>query len=288
MLSILISGGAIGLIYSAIAIGYNMTWLTSRVINFAYAAFIVTGMFLSVVLYDKGVPFAVTLLILLATGAALAGLEYVLAILPVMNRGDNAELVTTIGVTTLLQGTIYLFVVSAATRVPSITSSNLISIRGGGNISWAEILVIAVVLLLGFGMHAWGKYTKTGLAALAQSEDRDAALILGVRPKHIATAMFVTSGMIAFGLAPVVGPVTFAVVGLAIPLAIKGFVALALGGVGSQTGALLGGLTIGILEAVVARHVDVSFQNLSIYILFLGILLLRPQGLFGGVGQRTV
>lgn len=288
MLSILISGGAIGLIYSAIAIGYNMTWLTSRVINFAYAAFIVTGMFLSVVLYDKGVPFAVTLLILLATGAALAGLEYVLAILPVMNRGDNAELVTTIGVTTLLQGTIYLFVVSAATRVPSITSSNLISIRGGGNVSWAEILVIAVVLLLGFGMHAWGKYTKTGLAALAQSEDRDAALILGVRPKHIATAMFVTSGMIAFGLAPVVGPVTFAVVGLAIPLAIKGFVALALGGVGSQTGALLGGLTIGILEAVVARHVDVSFQNLSIYILFLSILLLRPQGLFGGVGQRTV
>lgn len=288
MLVTLISGLAIGSIYSLVAVGYNLTWLTSKAVNFAYAAFIVTGMFLTAWMHGLGLPFPVILIILIALGAVVAFIEYLVAILPLRGRGDHAELVTTVGVTTVLQGLIFFFSPDDVMRVPSVVPEGLIDIAGGGRIAPAELLIVVVAVVVALGAHLWSTKTRSGLAALAQSEDRDAALILGVRPGRIAAVMFVLSGSLGFVLAPFIGPITFAIVAIAITLSIKGFVVLAIGGIGSQLGALIAGLALGVVEAFVITVASASYQNLVVYLIFIATLLLRPQGIFGARKERAV
>ncbi|GAA3007627.1 branched-chain amino acid ABC transporter permease [Microbacterium aurantiacum] len=288
MLVTLISGLAIGAIYSLVAVGYNLTWLTSKAVNFAYAAFIVTGMFLTAWMYSLGIPFPVIFLILIAIGAIVAFIEYITAILPLQNRGDHAELVTTVGVTTVLQGLIFFFSPDDVVRVPFFGPEGLIDLPGGGRIAPAELVIIVIAVVVALGAHFWSTKTRSGLAALAQSEDRDAALILGVRPGRIAAVMFVLSGSLGFVLAPFIGPITFAIVAIAITLSIKGFVVLAIGGIGSQLGALIAGLSLGVVESLVITVASASYQNLVVYLIFIATLLLRPQGIFGARKERTV
>jgi len=292
MLASLIAGLAIGAAYTAVAVGYNLTWLTSKTVNFAYAAFIVAGMFLSVFLYNAGLPLIVVFAVLALSGAVVAVIEYFTAIRPLEGRGDHAELVTTVGVTTVIQGVILLLSPTEdAVRVPFLGNDDLnvlIAMPGGGRISVAEILLIGIAIAVALLAHFWATRTRSGLAALAQSEDRDAALVLGVRPKRMAFVGFMISGAIGFSLAPFVGPVTFAVVEIAFVLALKGFVVLAIGGMGSQLGALIGGLGLGVVEALVIRFTGSSYQNLAVFIIFIATLLLRPQGLFGHARERVV
>lgn len=287
MLPTLISGLALGSVYALIAIGFNLTWLTGRVINFAQAAFTVTGMFLTIWCVNRGIPYPLIFLILLAAGLLISAVEYVIAILPLRVKGNHAELITTIGVTTVIEGVLFLLIAEDALRVPFFGSEALIDIPGG-RVSPAQIVLIIIALAIGVAAHLWATRTRHGLAALAQSEDREAALVLGVRPGRIAFFAFLVSGMLGFVVAPFVGPVTFASITLAILLAVKGFVALAIGGLGSQGGALMGGLMIGLIEALVIRHANSAYQNIAVFVVFLAALILRPTGFFGQTQERLV
>lgn len=288
MLVTLISGLAIGSIYTIIAVGYNLTWLTSKVVNFAFGAFVVSGMFVTIWLTQLGLSPLFIFGILIAIGSVVATIEYYVAIRPLQGRGDHAELVTTVGITTVLQGLIYLIVGDTPLKVPFFVSNELIEMPGGERSTWAEIIMVVVGIVVSLAAHFWATRTRSGLAALAQSEDRDAALILGVRPGRIAVLMFIVSGALGFVVSPFVGPVTFAVAAIAATLAVKGFVVLAIGGIGSQLGALIGGLSLGLIEAIVIRVADSSYQQLVVYAIFIAVLLLRPQGLFGEVKERAV
>lgn len=287
MLPALVTGSALGSIYALVAAGYNLTWLTGRVINFAQAAFMVSGMFITVWLYNRGVPAVAVIAILACIGALVAAVEYLVAIWPLQGRGGHNELVTTVGVTTVIEGVILLLVIEDSLRVPFFGPTHLIDLPGG-RVAPVEFVLIALALLLCYGAHWWATRTRPGLAALAQAEDRDAALILGLRPGRIAFLGFMTSGVIGFAIAPIVGAMTFAAVGLMALLAVKGFVALAIGGVGSFVGCLVGGVGIGVVESLVSHLADAEYQNLAIFAVFLCALLLRPQGLFGRTRERIV
>jgi branched-chain amino acid transport system permease protein len=284
----LISGLATGSIYTIVAVGYNLTWLTAKVVNFAFAMFIVTGMYFTVWMYSLGFHPLAIFAVLIVVGSIIAAIEYYTAIRPIASRGDHAELVTTVGVTTALQGIILLFNTSNAIRVPFFGGDTLIDLSGGGRTSVSSIVLIVVAVVIALGTHFWSTRTRSGLAALAQSEDRNAALVLGVRPARTAFLVFVLSGVLGFVVAPFVGPVTFAIVTIGAVLAIKGFVVLAIGGLGSQLGAIIGGLVLGIIEALVIRFTDATYQNPAVYLVFILVLLLRPQGLFGANRERTV
>src|SRR5699024_9796186 len=133
-------------------------------------------MFLTAWLFELGVPYPVTFLILIAVGAVVALIEYAIAILPLRNRGDHAELVTTVGVTTVLQGIIFFLSPDDVTRVELFGPSALIALPGGGRIAPAELIIVLIAVVVALGTHFWSTKTRSGLAALAQSEDRDAAL----------------------------------------------------------------------------------------------------------------
>lgn len=287
MIATLLGGLALGSVYTLVAIGFNITWLTTRAINFAQGAFVIAGMFMTVYLYDHGVSAPVTFAILLLTGAVVSAFEYTVAIRPVQKRGDHAELVTTVGALTVVQGVILLFVSEDALRVPSLLSETLIDVPGG-RIAPAEFLLIGVAIAVGLATHFWTRHTRLGLAAMGISEDKEAAQVLGVNTLRFSYFAFILSGFLGFGVAQVVGPKTFAIVGLATMISIKGFVALAIGGLGSNLGALIGGLSVGTLELLVARFFGATWQNTAVFVIFVIIMLARPRGLFGEAKERAV
>ena len=287
MIATILLGMAIGAIYVFVAVGYNLTWLTSRAINFAQGALMVVGIFLTVELYDRHVPVLLIFVILAIVGAVLASVELIVAILPVINRGAHAELVTTVGAMTVIQGIIGLLVVASSEPVPFFGPTHLISIAGS-SLTPDELILIPLALVVGLGAHFWAARTKSGLAAVALSEDKEAALVLGVNTRRFTFIAFMASGAIGLVVAPFVGPTTTAVVSLATTLAVYGFVVLAIAGVGSQLGAVIGGFAIGIGQQIVARYVGPNWQNLAIFVVFLVFLMTRPTGLFGERRERVV
>jgi branched-chain amino acid transport system permease protein len=287
VIATILLGLAIGSIYVFVAVGYNLTWLTSRAINFAQGALMVVGIFLTVELYHRHVPVILIFVILAVVGAILASVELVVAILPIISRGAHGELVTTVGAMTLIQGVIGVLVVASSESVPFFGPTRLVSISGS-SLTPDELFLIPLAVVVGLGAHLWASRTKSGLAAVSLSEDRDAALVLGVNTRRFTFVAFMVSGALGLVVAPFVGPETTAVVSLATTFAVYGFVVLAIAGVGSQLGAVIGGLAIGVAQQLVARYVGPNWQNLAVFAVFLAFLMFRPTGLFGERRERVV
>ncbi len=287
MIATVLLGLAIGSIYVFVAVGYNLTWLTSKAINFAQGALMVVGIFLTVELYNRHLPILLIFVILAAVGALLASVELIVAILPIISRGAHAELVTTVGAMTVIQGVIGVLVVSASEPVPFFGPTKLISVSGG-SLTPDELILIPLAVVVGLAAHFWASRTKSGLAAVSLSEDKDAALVLGVNTRRFTFVAFMVSGMLGLVVAPFVGPETTAVVSLATTFAVYGFVVLAVAGMGSQLGAVIGGLGIGVVQQIVARYLGPNWQNLAVFAVFLAFLMVRPTGLFGERRERVV
>ncbi|HVW40000.1 MAG TPA: branched-chain amino acid ABC transporter permease [Amycolatopsis sp.] len=287
MIATLLSGLALGGVYTLVAIGYNVVWLTTRAVNFAQGGFVVAGMFVTVTLYHRGVPVALIFLILAAAGAVLAAVEYSVGVRPVQRRGDHAELVTTVGALTVIQGVILLLVSQDVQRVKSLFPETFLDVPGG-RITPAELALIILAVVAGLGAHAWTRHTRSGLAARGVSEDRETAMVLGVNTTRFSYLTFAASGALGFAVAPFVGPKVFAVVAMATVLSIKGFVVLAVGGLGNNLGALIGGLGVGFLELIVAWQFGTAWQNTAVFAVFIVVMLVRPRGIFGEVKERTV
>lgn len=287
MIATLISGLALGSVYALIAYGFNLTWLTTRAVNFAQGAFVVAGMFITVACFAAGLPPVVTMVILALAGAGVAALEYTVAIRPVQKRGDHAELVTTVGAMTVIQGVLLLLITQDAQKVPALVPDELFDLPGG-RVSPSDLLLIAIAIVVGLGLHYWTRRTRSGLAAMGISQDREAAQVLGVNTLRFSYISFMASGALGFVGAMFIGPKTFAVVAIAATLTIKGFIALAIGGLGNSLGAMVSGLVLGLVEIMVARLLGSTWQNLAIFILFIAVMMIRPRGLLGEKQERMV
>jgi branched-chain amino acid transport system permease protein len=285
-MTVIWAGLASGAIYALVAMGYNFTMTTAGVLNFAYAHFIMVGSFVAAWGLQHGYPLVVVILAAGVLGAAIGGLEERIAIRLLPTGSTHTELVTTVGVGTVLTGLAIVLFGSDPMPVPILRTS-LVHLFGA-TVSVIELMLIGIAIILGAVLHIWTRRTRSGLASLARSEDREAAMLRGVNVRRLSLLAFVAAGAIGGLLGPVVGAKTFASAFLPIVLAIKGFTALTLGGVGSQLGALLGGLSIGLVEAAAQYWWGVNAGDIAVFVIFLAVLLTRPHGLFGEREARLV
>ncbi|TVT61327.1 branched-chain amino acid ABC transporter permease [Amycolatopsis rhizosphaerae] len=280
------SGLALGAVYALVAIGYNIVFISSRTFNFAHAQLMMVGTFVAYTgLVTFRLPAAVVAVLAAVVVLVLAGLEERFAVRPAASH--ETQLVTTLGVSTLLNGAAQLVWGGQPLTVPFFGSNEVVTVFGG-RVYPVEIvlLILAVVLVVVLGQ--WGKRTLLGLALLGMSEDREAAVLRGINTRRLVFGAFAFSGALAGVLGLFVGPKTYAVATLGAALALKGFVALAIGGFGSLPGTLVGGLAVGLIESVTARYLGAEFSNIMVFAVLLIILLARPAGLFGRVRERVV
>ncbi|MES2172275.1 MAG: branched-chain amino acid ABC transporter permease [Actinomycetota bacterium] len=285
MITSLWAGLATGSIYTLIAIGYNITLTTAGVLNFAYANIVMIGAFVAVSGLALGLPIWAIFILAALVGAIVATAEERVAV-RFLPKGDHAELITTIGASTVLTGATALIWGNTALRVDLFPQVPLQLF--GGSVQPNSIILIIAALVLGVGLHFFNTRTKFGLASLAHAFDRESTMLRGVNVRWLSIVAFAASGALGGLIGPLVGMTTTATPFIAITLAIKGFIALYCGGVGSQAGAIIGGFGIGIIEALANLWLGPNYGDFAVFAVFLAILLIRPQGIVGTRMLRSV
>jgi branched-chain amino acid transport system permease protein len=288
-MTVIWSGLTTGALYALVGIGYNIVLLASGVFNFSTAQLIMVGTYMA---YFGGVTLGLPIVPVVLLGAAVvAVIAFVVervAFRPLMNgRDPHATLITSVGAAVLIDGVVLRIWGVNPKTVSSPFSQEPLHLLGGV-LTPNALAMIILVLVIGIGLHLWSLHTMSGLASLATAEDRSAAMARGVNVRRLGIMAFVLTGLIMGAMGPVVGAQYYANPTLADTIALYGFVAIAIGGSGSQLGSLIGGFATGLIYAEVERYTNADWPAIVVFLVFLFILLTRPRGLFGGAVERQV
>ncbi|GAA1593875.1 branched-chain amino acid ABC transporter permease [Kribbella hippodromi] len=284
------AGLATGALYSLVAIGYNVVLLTSGVFNFANAQLVMLSTFVAYFgLHTLGLPVPLAMLAGAVIVAAVAMLLERVAVRPLLTKGGDGHgtLITTIGFGVLLAGIVKQIWGTDPLRVEPVVPAGAVTVLGG-TVQPNDVLLIVLVVATGCGLHWWSRTTRNGLASLSSAENRNAAMLRGINTRRLGIAAFAVAGAVAGLLGVFVATRTYAIASLGDSLSMFGFVAIAIGGAGSQLGGLLGGFVVGLIYSFSARYLGSEFPQIAVFFLFLLILMARPQGLFARNVERAV
>ncbi len=281
------SGITLGAIYALVALGFTLIYNASHVINFAQGEFLMIGGMGTVVLMDAGVPiyFAIPLAIAMAGVAGI--LLHRLAIAPAKNADVVTLIIITIGASIFLRGLAQVFWGKEYHALPNFSAAESISLGGATLLTQSLwILGIAAVLVTALGLF----FTRTALgkALLATSMNKDAASLMGIKTSAILMMAFGISAVIGAAAGVIVAPITLTSYDIGIMLGLKGFIAAAIGGLGSSTGAILGGLLLGLAEAYTAGYISSDYKDAVPFVIILAILFFLPNGLLGSRAVERV
>lgn len=280
-------GLALGSLYVFTAVATNAVFIASGAFNFAQSQFMMLGTFTGFwVVHTLGLHIILAIVISGLIGVVIGLLEEIVAIRPLRNATNGGELVTTIGWTTIMQGVVILIWGSQNYKAPNGWIDH--TVHELGAISYIDITLIILAIASAVGGELWLRRTRLGLAALATAEDPSAASLRGIATRRISLLAFSVGGGMLGAVGPLVEAKESAVWSLGSSVLLFAFVALAIGGFGSHIGALIGGMVVGIVQAAVQFTWGPDYENLTILVILLALLLVRPQGMFGRPGERAV
>ena len=283
LLQSVVDGILVGGTYALLAAGLALIFGVMRVINFAQADFMMLAMYLGFVLWSG--PGLDPLLVVPIAFAVAVGIGYVVhrgLVTHVTGRRENheAQVILTLGMGIVFQNAA-LLVFTATPRLLNASYSNRGWRIGPYFIDQARTYAFIVALVAAALLYRFLQATRTGQAIRAASQDWEAATYMGVNIERTHGLAF----GIGIGLTAVGGVMlaTFQPLGpfVGLEYVVVMFVAVVLGGLGSVTGALLGGLIIGIVQSVSQIWASAQLSNVWVFVLFLVILYVRPQGLLG-------
>ena len=286
MLTIIISGLAIGMLYAATALVYNVMYSTSKVLSVTTGHIsMLGGVFGAWFVSTLHLPWGLGLLGGVAVGAAFGWATEVLAIRRVLNRGDDhLWLLSTLALATMVQQGVALWWGTEPKPFPRLFPQDF----GAGMLDQKYWLPVGIAAVMAIGLELFYRRTMYGKLFLAMSEDAFAARARGVSTDRIRVMSYVLSGALG-GLAGfAAGQLTFAYFALGLTLTLNGFIALAVGGLGSNVGALIGGAALGLLNAFASYWFGGEYQQTIAVGLLMVVLLLKPEGLFGSRNVRPV
>jgi branched-chain amino acid transport system permease protein len=298
----LVNGLTQGSLYALIALGYSMVYGVLKLLNFAHGDLYMVGAFVGyfVIQWFGGptalsvpVPLVLLAMFLLAGGGvgALGVAIERFAYRPLRDAPRIAPLITALGVSFLLENSV-LLLFGASFR--DYNTSAFIPFSSGIhigvlNIDLARIMVIALSVILMFGLRMLVNRSKLGKQMRAVAEDREAAEMLGVNVDYTISMTFFLGSALA-GIAGVMAGLVFnqiySLIGFVAGL--KAFTAAVVGGIGSIAGAMLGGMLIGIAEAMISGYISSTYTNLIVFGILIAVMILRPQGLLGRAPLQKV
>ena len=286
-LQFLFSGITVGAAYALTALGFTIIYNTSGVINFAQGEFIMLGGMLSATLVAAGMPlYAAIALAVIITGGVGLIIER-LAIEPAKNADVITLIIITIGAALIIRGLIQVVLGKGTYALPSFSGDDPIMVLEATIMSqsfWVLGVSLAVVLLLRW---FFGR-TMLGKAMLATSYNMLASQLVGVNTRSILLLSFGLSAVLGAIGGAILAPITLTSYDIGIMLGLKGFVAAVLGGMGSATGVVAGGLILGIAESMTAGYISSSYKDAVPFILILLILFVKPNGLFAAASSERV
>ena len=286
MLTVIVSGLAIGMLFAAVALVYNVMYSTSKVLSVTTGHIsMLGGVFGAYIIAGLQMHWLVGLLGAIVVGGAFGWLTELLAIRRVLARSDeHLWLLSTLALATMVQQAVGLWWGTEPKPFPRLIPQDF----GAGVLDQKFWLTIGMAVVMAVGLELFYRRTMYGKVFMAMSEDAFAARARGISTDRIRLVSYVLSGALG-GLAGfAAGQLTFAFFALGLTLTLNGFIALAVGGLGSNIGALIGGAALGLLNAFASYLFGGEYQQTIAVGMLMIVLLIKPEGLLGAKNVRPV
>ncbi len=289
LLQLSVAGVAQGCVYALVALGFVLIYKATETVNFAQGDLMMLGAFFaltsSVIL---GWPYWATILFAVAIMAIVGMLLEKIVLRPVLGQPAFTVVMITIGVGYVLRGVV--------TMVPGwgTDTFTLPTPFSEGVVKFGEIIfavqqlsVIGMTTALCAVLYLFFRYAKLGVAMQATSQNQLAAAYMGIPVRRVNMLVWGLSAGVATFAGILLAPVTFVHSNMGF-IGLKAFPAAVVGGFGSVPGAIVGGLIIGMVEAIAGFYMPEGFKDVAAYVVVLVVLLIKPSGIFGDTARKKV
>lgn len=280
LFQILFSGLTIGCIYALMALGFHIVFITIKGVNFGFGMFVSLGGLIGYALVTQlQLNFSVALLIVAATGG-IAGFLFERSIVrPIFDRPILTFIICTLAIGEVIENGSSLIWGSEALPCKTFTKNvplDLFGVKIFPQSLWIIGLTIFAVILVKIYFNS----TLMGKAMRATANNRLAAKLCGINPLRVSSFAFISSLSLGLFAGMIISPITFAGGFVGVHYTVLGFTGAVLGGITSSTGSILGGLLLGIIEALFRGFVTTRHTEAFMMLILLLLLLLLPEGLF--------
>ncbi|MDP6953609.1 MAG: branched-chain amino acid ABC transporter permease [Alphaproteobacteria bacterium] len=284
-----VSGTAIGCVYALVALGFVLIYKATEVVNFAQGELMMVGAFLAYTfIVIAGLGFWLGALLALAVTALLGGGLDRVVMRPMVGQPVFAIIMVTIGIGFMFRSLVSMtpgwgvdtYTIETPFYGKVVNLGDLV-------LSQDHLAIIVLTMALVAVLFAFFRYTRLGVAMQATSQNQLAAYYMGIPVKTVFSMIWALSAAVAAFAGILLAPIAFVHVNMGF-LGIKAFPAAVLGGFGSIPGAIVGGLIIGVVEALAGFYLPEGFKDVAAYIVLLAVLIVRPQGLFGEIARKKV
>jgi branched-chain amino acid transport system permease protein len=287
-LQLTLSGIATGSIYALVALGFTLLWQASGTINFAQGEFVMLPTFFIVWGLATGAPLWLAFLLACAASVLLLGAGFKKSIVdPLFKFGMMPIVVATIGLSIAMRNGVRVGYSAEPHPFPQVFPDKLFNIAGV-TVSMGDIGTLLCALMLIFGVQAFLARTITGRAMQAVAQNTEAATVLGIPVQRMVLYTFALNAVLACAAALLVAPTYLAKFDMGESLGTKAFFAAIIGGFNNTRGALLGGVLVGVCENLAAAYISPAYKDAVALVLFLIVIMVKPNGLLGYATERKV
>ena len=287
LLQFTFSGLTVGAIYALVALGFTLIFNTSQVINFAQGEFVMLGGMVTVFGAAAGIPLPLAALLAVVVAVLFGVALYRFAIAPARGASPVTLIIITIGASIMMRGLAAVVFDKNFHGFASPLGDAPLKI-GGAAILPQSLLVFAGVAFIVAALSIFLKRTLTGKSMLATADNPLAARLVGIDTSRMIEISFAVSATIGAVGGILATPIALTSYSTGTFLALKGFVAAMLGGMGSPLGAVVGGLLLGLIEQLGAGYLSSQYKDAIAVVVLLLVLFIRPSGLFGKAGIERV
>ena len=288
-LQLVISGTATGAIYALCALGFTLLWQASGTINFAQGEFVMLPAFMMLFFINSAnLPLWLAFLLTCIVAMLLLGYAFKRAIVdPLIRHGVIPLVIATLGLSIGVKQLVKAGVTAQALPFNSPFPDGLLAL-GDFKVSYADVGTLIVAGLIVVGLQLFLNRTLTGRAMQAVAQNTDAARILGINVQRMVLYTFLINAVLAVVAALLVAPIYLVKFDMGESIGLKAFYAAIIGGFNQTRGALLGGVLVGVMENLTGAYVSPSYKEGVALLLFLVVIIFRPEGLLGKSEERKV
>lgn len=287
-LLLVFSGMATGSIYALAALGFTLLWQASGTINFAQGEFVMLPAFVMLAFLAYGMPLPLAFVLTCAVAVVVLGWAFKRGIAdPLLRHGLMPVVVATIGLSIAARNGVRAGHSAEAHPFPPPFPYELIEVFGV-TVTMADVGTLTVALLLVLGTQAFLARTVTGRAMQAVAQNTESATVLGINVPRMIFYTFAINAVLACAAALLVTSTYLAKFDMGESLGTKAFFAAIIGGFNNSRGALLGGVIVGVCENLAAAYLSPAYKDAVALVIFMAVIMFKPQGLLGKKIERKV
>ena len=287
-LQLFFSGLATGSIYALAALGFTLLWQAAGTINFAQGEFVMLPAFGMLAFLSLGLPLAVSFVLTALVAVLVLGWAFKRSLVdPLFKYGMMPIVVATIGLAIALRNGMRAGYSAEAHAFPSLFADRIFNV-GGVTVTMGDAGTLVLALLIVFATQAFLARTVTGRAMQAVAQNTESASVLGIDVPRMIFYTFAINAVLACAAALLVTPTYLAKFDMGESLGTKAFFAAVIGGFNNSRGALLGGLIVGVSENLAAAYISPAYKDAVALMIFMVVILFKPQGLLGRKEERKV